>query len=279
MKRVLGAWFILSTGLWGQAALGQAANSAAPPSAQFPSVEPVPTPAPKPANAPPAAQAPTALPASPPPPPGAASPAGAPPPAPGAYPAYPYPPYPPAYPYAPPELIPVKPPSSDSDEVFSITISPLHLLFPIVQLTGEVRATPHFGISVIAGYGSLGVDTTTNGVADSVKVTAYEIGGRLIGYPLKKFKSLQFGAQLMYLKVDTATPISSSNVSGTGAGIAFGPFAGYKLVTSGGFTFLAQLGVQYLSAQAEAHETTGLSNSARDNRFLPLVNLDVGWSF
>ena len=149
-----------------------------------------------------------------------------------------------------------------------------------MQLTGEVRATPHFGISVIAGYGSIGVDSTnSDGIADNVKLTAYEIGGRLIGYPLKKFKSLQLGAQLLYLKVDTGGPISGTNVSGAGAGVAFGPFAGYKLVTSGGFTFFAQLGFQYLSAQAEAHDTSGNSDSASNNRFLALLNLDIGWSF
>jgi hypothetical protein len=156
------------------------------------------------------------------------------------------------------------------------------LIAPIVQLTGELRATPHFGVSVVAGYGSISTSTnstSTSGTTDNVRFTAYEIGGRLIGYPLKKFKSLQLGAQLMYLKVATDGPIADSNVSGTGAGVAFGPFVGYKLVTSGGFTFLAQLGFQYLSAQAEAHDTTGLSNSASQNQFLPILNLDVGWSF
>jgi len=279
MKRVVGALFILSVGFSGKRALAQSASSTPPPTAEFPPAEPAPAGAPKmpapgaapaPAAPPPAAGPP--LTAPPPPPPGTAPPPAPPP-------AYPYPP-PPGTPYAYPELVPTTPPPTDSDEVVSITISPLHLILPIVQLTGEVRAAPHFGVSLIAGYGSVSVSPTTdNGLSDTVKLSAYEIGGRLIGYPLKKFKSLQLGAQLMYLKVDTDGAIPNTNVSGTGAGIAFGPFAGYKLVTSAGFTFFAQLGFQYLSAQAEAHDTNGNSDSASNNRFLALLNLDIGWSF
>jgi hypothetical protein len=281
MKRVVGALFILSAAFCGKHALAEGAGSTPPPTAQFPSTEPAPANTQK-AQAPPAASeapgAPSAAPppvtAAPPPPPGTAPPAAQ-----GGYPPYPYPP---SYPYAPPELVPTTAPATDSDEVVTISISPLHLIFPIVQLTGEVRATPHFGISVIAGYGSVPVDTTnTNSITgtSSVKFTAYEIGGRLIGYPLKKFKSLQLGGQLMYLKVDTNGPLPDSNISETGAGVAFGPFVGYKLVTSVGFTFLAQFGVQYLSAQAEAHDTNGVSSSESNNRFLLLLNLDIGWSF
>ncbi len=272
MKRVVGALFILSAVVDSEAASAQNAERAPPPTAQFPA-EPGPPVAPDAAAAP--APAPP-LTAPPPPPPGAAPPqASAVPPAPG-YPAYPAYPYPAPYPYAPPTLVPLKPPASDSDEEVSLTLSPLLLILPIVQLTGEVRVTPHLGISLIAGYGSLSVD---NPDTESFKVSAYEIGTRVVGYPLKKFKSLQLGAQLMYLKVDTGGPVTSSNVSGTAAGVAFGPFAGYKLITEAGFTFVANLGFQYLAAQAQAQDNAGNSSSASDNRFLPLLNLEIGWSF
>lgn len=266
MKRVVGTLFILSAVVDGEAASAQSAERAPPPTAQFPA-EPGPAVAPDAAAAP----APAPLTAPPAPPPGAA-----PPPPSAAPPAYPAYPYPPPYPYAPPTLVPLKPPASDSDEVVSLTLSPLLLILPIVQLTGEVRATPHLGISLIAGYGSLSVD---NPDAESFNVSAYEIGTRVVGYPLKKFKSLQLGAQLMYLKVDTGGPVTSSNVSGTAAGVAFGPFAGYKLITDAGFTFVANFGFQYLAAQAQAQDSAGNSSSASDNRFLPLLNLEIGWSF
>ncbi len=151
------------------------------------------------------------------------------------------------------------------------------MIAPILQLTGEARVVPHFGISVLAGYGELGVDTTDSfGDRQSVKVKVYELGARAIGYPLKNFKSLQLGAQLLYLHVDTE---NLNDVSGTGAGAAIGPFIGYKLITEAGFTFLAQGGFQYLAARADAHDSFGNSASDTDSRFLPLLNLDIGWSF
>lgn len=278
MKRVVGTLFIVSTGLYGRQVLAQSAG-ATPPTAQFPPAEP--SHAAPPASAPPATAPATpstappvnAAPANNSATPVAAPPAGpTPPPAP---PAYTYPP--PPYPYAYPELVPTpKPAPKDSDEIVTFTISPFHLIFPIVQLTGEVRVTPHLGVSVIGGYGTVAVQTST---VEDTRVSAYELGGRVIGYPLKQFKSLQLGAQLMYLKLDTGGAISGTNVSGSGAGVAFGPFGGYKIITPAGFTFVAQFGVQYLSAQAEAHDTSGNSNSAKDNRFLPMLNLEIGWSF
>jgi len=191
-------------------------------------------------------------------------------------PQYPYPP--PAY-YPTPELVPTQPPASDSDQTFSLTLSPLHLIFPIVQLTGELRAAPHFGISVIAGYGEIGVDESGNALGSASQFTTYELGGRLIGYPLKKFKSLQLGGQLLYVKVDSNGPISNTDVTGTAAGFAFAPFAGYKLITAGGFTLFAQFGVNYLVVRANAHDSSGNTGSDSEKRFAPLVNFDVGWSF
>jgi hypothetical protein len=274
MKRVVGPLFILSGTLWVEAALAQGANTA-PPTAQFPSMEPAPAQAPAtpelpakaPNPAPPLRPVPTAPPAA------APTPAAAPPP-PSAYPAYPYPP---PYPYGYPALVPLtptKPPATDSEEVFTITLAPLLLIGPIVQLTGELRATPHFGISAIVGYGSIAVDGSSNATA-----SAYELGARAVGYPLKKFKSLQLGAQLLYLKVDSNDAATGTTLSDNAAGVAFGPFAGYKLVTDIGFTFVGQLGVQYLSAQAEAHDDAGNVATSKDNRFLPLANAEIGWSF
>jgi hypothetical protein len=280
MKRAVGALFMVSVGWHAQHALGQSANS--PPTAQFPPAEPEPaTPPSAPQTAQPNAPAvPQAQPANATATPVQAATVATPPPAlpapPPGYPAYPYPP--PYYPYTYPELTPIQAPPSDSEEIFSLTISPLLLIFPIVQLTGELQVAPHVGVSVIAGYGTID-STTIDSSSASFRFKAYEIGGRVAWYPLKKFKSLQLGGQLMYLKVDTDGPVDNNGLSGTAAGTTFGPFVGYKLVTAGGFTFLAQLGVQYLVAQAEAHDNTGASDSNQDNRFAPLLNLDVGWSF
>jgi hypothetical protein len=74
---------------------------------------------------------------------------------------------PPAY-YAPPpvagqyeprpkELPPPEPPRSDAKRArsVSITLSPVHLLFPIFELTVEARPVNHVGIAVVGGVGSI----------------------------------------------------------------------------------------------------------------------------
>jgi hypothetical protein len=69
------------------------------------------------------------------------------------------------------------------------------------------------------------------------------------------------------------------DVTGVGEGFAVGPLVGYKLVTSGGFTFLAQGGIEYVAVRAEASNTSGSSASKSDSRLIPLLNLNLGWSF
>lgn len=159
------------------------------------------------------------------------------------------------------------PPPSDSAQVFSLLISPVHLIFPIVQLTGELRVVPHFGVSVVAGYGEIGMDENGHSLAN--KYSAFEIGTRAVWYPLKKFKSLQLGGELTYLKVDSEA--SSSSFADTASGVVLGPLVGYKLITSVGFTFLGQLGVGYVFAHNNADDS--------EHRFVPIANVEVGWSF
>ena len=59
---------------------------------------------------------------------------------------------------------------------------------------------------------------------------------------------------------------------------AKGPDIGYKLITSGGFTFVVQGGIQYVAARAEAHDSTR-SEEESDSDWIPLLNLNLGWSF
>ena len=68
--------------------------------------------------------------------------------------------------------------------------------------------------------------------------------------------------------------LSDSNLSAKGEGVAVGPFLGYKYTADVGFTFDAQLGIERVFAKA----TSGSSN-ASDSTYVPLLNLNVGWSF
>lgn len=100
-----------------------------------------------------------------------------------------------------------------------------------------------------------------------------------MGYPLSghPFDSLEFGAELLYARV--VTDRTDVSVSGNADGLAIGPFIGYKLLTSIGFTFVAQGGFEYLTARAHAQDTSGNSAGNSGSQFIPLVNLNIGWSF
>jgi hypothetical protein len=201
---------------------------------------------------------------NPPPPPAGYPPQGYPPPAAGDPPAgYPAPGYPPPGVYAPPGAY-ILPPPEHPRRVFSLTISPLHLVLPVVELTGEVRVHDKIGIAVIGGAGKY-TDPNVSGISAKV----YELGGQVRAYVIGDFRhGMQIGGEILYLH------LSDSRLSATGEGVAIGPFVGYKLTIDAGFTFDAQLGVEHVSAQA-----SNGTDTANNKTFIPLLNLNVGWSF
>ena len=68
-------------------------------------------------------------------------------------------------------------------------------------------------------------------------------------------------------------------ITANAGGLAFGPFLGYKLITSGGFTFVVQGGFQYAAVKAEASDTEGNTAEDEQDTIIPLFNLNLGWSF
>lgn len=246
-------------------ALATAVASAQGSSGALPPVEEQPPP-------PTGAQPPEAPPAEPgPPPPATAAPPAQPPPA-----AQPYPP-PGAYPAYPPGYAYPLPPKPEPEPVrnVSLTLSPIHLLLPIFELTAEARVVDHFGLAVLGGFGSV---TAENNAGESEKFSAYEVGGQALWYPMKPFHGLHLGAEALYLKI-ASDDMNDGQVRGTGTGLAVGPLVGYKVLTSGGFTFVAQGGVEYVAIQAEANDKAGNSAQEDESRWIPLLNLNLGFSF
>ena len=85
-----------------------------------------------------------------------------------------------------------------------------------------------------------------------------------------------------WVDTDNANYAGTVKVSGTGSGLAVGPLIGYKLVTSVGFTFEAQGGVQFAAVKADAKASDGASSaqaSDSDSSVFPLLNLNIGWTF
>lgn len=163
----------------------------------------------------------------------------------------------------------------------SITMSPIHLLMPIVEVTGEVAVNDKIGVAGIFGYGSVPLKTTstigTRTTEQTDHLSAWEVGGHFNYYVVGSFDhGMQLGVEALYLKVET----SDSNYQSAAAanGFAIGPYAGYKIITNVGFTFEANLGVQYVAARAKA-SSGGSTATAEDKTVIPLLNLNVGWSF
>ncbi len=165
-------------------------------------------------------------------------------------------------PFEPPP--PAAPAAADPKTV-TLSFSPIHLLLPIVEVAIEARPVNHVGITAIGGIGSVTPKSS------SESFSAQELGLQLSAYPLEAFDSLTVGVEALYLHVEGNT---AGGAPGVGSGFAVGPFVGYKWIAKGGFTLIAQGGVEYVAIEAESSGST-----ASDSRVLPLINFNVGWSF
>ncbi len=177
----------------------------------------------------------------------------------------------PAQGYPPPVAAPVR-----AERSLSLTISPLHLLFPLVEVTGEFRVGPRLGV---AGIGGLGAITSTTSAGDSVRLFATELGASVRYYVTGSFQGgVQVGAEAMYLYVKVDSSSTDVAVTAAADGLSIGPFLGYKWTGRSGFTFDAQGGLAYAATRANANDGSS-SATASDSRLYPLLNVNVGWSF
>ena len=145
----------------------------------------------------------------------------------------------------------------------SATLSPIHLLMPMVELTGEYQAAPKVGVAGILGVGA------------PSGMTAIEVGAQVRTYLLGDFKGgLELGAEMVYMLVLGST----AGVSATGNGLSTGPFVGGKYIFDVGFTLDAQLGVASTLVTASASDGDQ-RESTFESGFGPLLNINLGWSF
>jgi hypothetical protein len=160
------------------------------------------------------------------------------------------------------------PPEKPEEELktVAITISPVHLAFPMVELTGEFRVGRKLGIAAIVGAGE-----ATDSVSD-VTVKVYEFGASARYYLLGNFRhGMQIGGELLYVKANT----KDTNIRVSGEGFGVSPFLGYKWQHRSGFTIDTQLGITYIAVRAKAESTNQMEE---DSKVGALLNLNVGWS-
>lgn len=163
-----------------------------------------------------------------------------------------------------------------SSTAFSVTFSPLHLIFPLLEVTTEYRLKDQIGLAAIVGAGQYTLKDQV-GVPDTSFIVI-EVGAQFRYYLLGNFNhGMQVGAEVLFVHV-SGDP--TSTISATGQGLAAGPFVGYKIATSVGFTFDAQLGMSRYLVRADASDAaTGNSGNTEVAKTTPIVNLNVGWSF
>jgi hypothetical protein len=134
-------------------------------------------------------------------------------------------------------------PESDPDAArappiprFSLTFSPLHLVGPMLELTGEGKLDDRFGLAAIAGFGTL--------ATGNARASVYELGVSARFYPIGDFRhGLQLGIETLYAGADSSGKGSASDGGSRAAtGVSVGTFLGYKYAAAVGFTFEAQGG-------------------------------------
>ncbi|MBI5325443.1 MAG: hypothetical protein HZB41_09270 [Ignavibacteriae bacterium] len=141
----------------------------------------------------------------------------------------------------------------------TITISPIHLIMPVVELMGEFALKPTVSIALIGGLG------TYEGFS------VYEIGGQLNFYLTGNFdQGMQAGIEILHASVSGEV----QNISGVGQGLSIGPFIGYKGAYDFGLSIDLQLGIGIMTARAEAGGSTASANATA-----PFLNFNLGWSF
>jgi hypothetical protein len=170
--------------------------------------------------------------------------------------------------------------SDPRTDVFSLTFSPFHLFLPMFEVEGEYKVINGLGVSLIAGYGWPTERLEDEfGESYDVKFDVFEVGTHVIGYPLRRFRSLQLGVEVVYIHVSTSDPVGEYDATGFAGGFAFGPLVGFKWIVGPGFTGFVQLGFLYYALHAEATDSTGATETQDESDIILNLNLNLGWSF
>lgn len=145
----------------------------------------------------------------------------------------------------------------------SLTISPIHLIGPFAELTGEVRVTDSIGVALIGGLGRMPL---IKGAGAGVRF--WDVGGQFRYYVSGSFTDggVNVGAEVLYLHAP-----KDVDATAAGANLTASALVGWKLVTRVGFTIDSQFGVSTLIVKQK-------SDGSGEPLQL-LGNLGVGWTF
>lgn len=146
----------------------------------------------------------------------------------------------------------------------AVTLSPAHLQLKVIEITAERNLGNKISASGIVGYGGSG------------GATIFEIGAQAAYVLFGDFDDcVKVGVEGVYIGGSAAAGSISSSVTGFQAG----PFLGFKTAADFGLTFEFDLGVDHYFISGEAKVGTTSVNTVNQSKNIPLVNLQLGWSF
>jgi hypothetical protein len=152
--------------------------------------------------------------------------------------------------------LPLRAQTTPAEPRTALTVSPLHLLNPQLQITGEVRLAPKWSVATTVGGGRVTEEEQT--------FRTWEIGAQVRSYIIGSFaRGLMVGADVGYVDVDGQPEGAMEMLAGTRAG----GFLGYKGIWNRGFTAEVQLGPVYVRGDAG------------DAEWQTLHRLTLGWSW
>ncbi len=165
------------------------------------------------------------------------------------------------------------PVSSETTRMLSISLSGPHLIAgPIYELQLEIAASDEVSIAALGGWGQT-VSEPTPGTR--VKLDVWNAGGQVRYLAEGNFdKNLHLGLEAMYTDVQQGPGDDELGIFVHRRGLSVGPFVGGKYITEVGLTAEAQVGLAYEGLVSETE-----SGSESPGRFVPIANLNVGWSF
>lgn len=108
----------------------------------------------------------------------------------------------------------------------------------------------------------------------------FDVGGQVYYCLLGDFDhGLQLGLESVFVALHGGDRYNGSVTASLG-GLSFAPFMGYKFSMRSGFTLIVQAGGGVFVSTARArHEPSDTQVSEQAAAFVPLVNLNLGWSF
>ena len=162
-------------------------------------------------------------------------------------------------------------PESGRGHTVAVSISPLHLILPMVELQAEYLAHPKFSASLIGGYGSI---EAKNSWGETLKLDVLEVGTQARGYFYGTSEGGAYGGlEVLYISIDGG----SAYGFGVGSGTSVGGFAGYKWTWE---NFFIDLNGGLASIVITAEATDGAETAKEEKRKTgALLNFGLGLSF